>query len=395
MADIHDYERRRDRAQKALAQSSLTEEDKALITRFVEYKSAEKVGVERQEKYLRILRSIGERFMRESTFSSLKKEDVVRIVSQIERQPWTEWTKYDYRLILKTFMKWLEKAEMVAWVKTTKPRSLPTELLTEQDVQALIDASLNPRDKALIAMLYEGGFRIGELGTMRMKDLSFDEYGAIAMVTGKTGMRRVRLIWSMPYIAQWVEAHPRRQDRDAPLWVSMHGGLWTLDYNAVRLQLQKIARRAGVQKKVNPHNFRHSRSTHLASKLTESQMEEYLGWVQGSRMPSIYVHMSGRDLDADLLRMYGLTAETKEQKLEVLACPYCKTVNAQGARVCRNCKRPIALEEVLSLEARAMEFFEDMIEAMELRPDLKEKFRRRLEERSTSTQLNPEQGKRS
>jgi integrase/recombinase XerD len=208
-------------------------------------------------------------------------------------------------------------------------------------------------------------------------------------------MRRVRLIWSMPYIAQWVEAHPKREERDAPLWVSMHGGLWTLDYNAVRLQLQKIARRANIQKKVNPHNFRHSRSTHLASKLTESQMEEYLGWVQGSRMPSIYVHMSGRDLDADLLRMYGLTPETKEQKLEVLACPYCKTVNVQGARVCRNCKRPIALEEVLSLEARAMEFFEDMIEAMELRPDLKEKFRRRLEERSTSTQLDPEQGRRS
>ncbi|HDS45716.1 MAG TPA: hypothetical protein ENN68_06465 [Methanomicrobia archaeon] len=49
-----------------------------------------------------------------------------------------------------------------------------------------------------------------------------------------------------------------------------------------------------MKKRVNPHNFRHSWSTHLASRLTESQMEEYSGWVQGSKMLSIYVYLSGR-----------------------------------------------------------------------------------------------------
>ena len=62
-------------------------------------------------------------------------------------------------------------------------------------------SSLSDSDKALIAMLYEGGFRISELGTMTLKDVSFDRYGVLAMVNGKTGMRRERLIWSMPYVA--------------------------------------------------------------------------------------------------------------------------------------------------------------------------------------------------
>ena len=382
MVDIHNYEGKRERAARALEVSKkLSEGDRALIKRFVNYKKAEKVGVERQEKYLRILRTIGEQFLDGASFSSLKKEDVVRIVSEIEERSWREWTKYDFRLILKTFLKWLGKTEEVAWVKTTKPKGLPNELLSEQDVQAMIDASLNLRDKALIAMLYEGGFRIGELGAMRVKDLTFDEYGAVTMVTGKTGMRRVRLIWSVPYIAQWLEAHPRKQERDSPLWLKVHGDRRAMNYAAIRMQLQKMARRAGVQKRVNPHNFRHSRSTHLASRLTESQMEEYLGWVQGSRMPSIYVHLSGRDLDADLLRMYGLRGETaRGTPAEIQQCPYCKAVNTQGAQVCMNCKRPITLTEVLDREAKAMTIFRCLVKILERYPDAKQDFRELVRE---------------
>jgi integrase/recombinase XerD len=378
--DIHHYERKRDRAAKALEVSKLSEGDRALVKRFVNYKKAEKVGLERQEKYLRILRIIGDRFLREDeSYSSLRKEDVVRIVSEIEGTKWKDWTKHDFRLMLKTFLKWLGKTEEVAWVKTTKPKKLPDDLLSEQDVQAMIDATVNLRDKALIAMLYEGGFRIGELGSMQMKDITFDRWGAIAIVNGKTGMRRVRLIWSMPYIAQWMEAHPQKQRRDAPLWVKMQGDRGGMDYQAIRMQLQKTADRAGVQKRVNPHNFRHSRSTHLASRLTESQMEEYLGWVQGSRMPSIYVHMSGRDLDADLLQMYGLQAETaKAAPLEMLQCPYCKTVNTRGARVCMTCKRPIGLDEVMSREAWMMNIFKGFVDLIELNPDMKDQFKKLL-----------------
>lgn len=383
MEDIHGRERRRDRQAERLIESSLAAEDKALIRKFVDYKIATGQGVGRQEKVLWVLRTIGERYLEGSTFSSLTKDDVVRVVSEIETETWSDWTKRDYKLLLKAFLLWAGKQEEVNWIKLKRLKSLPNELISEQDVQKMIDAALNLRDKALIAMLYEGGFRISELGTMKVKDLSFDRWGAIAMVNGKTGPRRVRLIWSLPYVAQWIDAHPLRQDRNAPLWMKVKHGMDGITYEDFRKLLQRIAVRAGVQVKVNPHNFRHSRSTHLASRLTESQMEEYLGWVQGSRMPSVYVHMSGRDLDADLLKMYGLEAESaKTTQMEILQCPYCKTVNVRGARVCMNCKRPIVLEEVMSLEEKAMGFFEDMMEMLESNPDLKERFRQRLEGRS-------------
>jgi len=34
-------------------------------------------------------------------------------------------------------------------------------------------------------------------------------------------------------------------------------------------------------------------------------MCEYFGWIQGSDMPSTYVHLSGRDIDNAILRIHG------------------------------------------------------------------------------------------
>ncbi len=43
----------------------------------------------------------------------------------------------------------------------------------------MMNACMNSRDRAMIPLLYESGARIGEIGSMRVKDVSFDEYGAI------------------------------------------------------------------------------------------------------------------------------------------------------------------------------------------------------------------------
>lgn len=383
MADIHNYKDKRDKAAERLKKSGLDERDKELIFEFINHKVAHGIGIARQEKYLRLLRDLGEDYIG-GGFASLEKRDIERIVARIEQEEFSDWTKYDYKLILKTFLTWLGKRDEVDWMRLKKPRKLPDEILTERDITAMIDAAENLRDKALIAVMYEGGFRISEVGNLAVKDVTFDRYGAIAMVNGKTGMRRVRLIWSMPYIAQWLEVHPRRDDRNAPLWIKASNPVEGLRYDAIRFQLQKIARRAKVDKKVNPHNFRHSRSTHLASRLTESQMEEYLGWVQGSKMPSIYVHMSGRDLDNDLLKMYGLETDEQERKeLKMRQCPHCKAINTMGARICMNCRRPLAIEEVIAREEGAMEMFRDFMDLIADRPEIAEKFRKYLNQ-STS-----------
>jgi hypothetical protein len=51
----------------------------------------------------------------------------------------------------------------------------------------------------------------------------------------------------------------------------------------------------------------------MANYLTEAQMNAYFGWVQGSGMPSVYVHLSGRDIDDAVLKANGITNKSVTQ----------------------------------------------------------------------------------
>jgi len=52
----------------------------------------------------------------------------------------------------------------------------------------------------------------------------------------------------------------------------------------------------------------------MANYLTEAQMNLYFGWVQGSDMPSVYVHLSGRDVDDAILKANGIITEDQNSR---------------------------------------------------------------------------------
>ncbi len=110
------------------------------------------------------------------------------------------------------------------WIKTTlkaKDELLPEELLTEEEVMKLVEAYNSPRDKAFVISLYESGARIGELVSLRIRDVSFEESYTRLMLNGKTGSRRIIVVASTPYLQTWIQNHPLRKDPEAPLWVNM------------------------------------------------------------------------------------------------------------------------------------------------------------------------------
>lgn len=78
----------------------------------------------------------------------------------------------------------------------------------------------NPRDRALILLIYETGGRVREIRSLSLGAISFDKYGAILTLGGKTGGRRVRIIFSATTLAEWLNHHPIKDDPDSPLWTS-------------------------------------------------------------------------------------------------------------------------------------------------------------------------------
>ncbi len=226
-------------------------------------------------------------------------------------------------------------------MKSGKSHKLPEELLSVEELNKLIEAADHLRDKAFISTLYGSGCRIGELLCLQVKHVQFDNFGAVLLVNEKTGQRRVRVIASAQRLHQWIENHPLKRNPEAPLWITIGTNsrykVW--NYGTAKEVIKKIARKAGIGKRVYPHLFRHSRATHLANHLTEAQIKQYFGWVQGSDMASVYVHLSGRDVDKALLKLNGLEVpeERGEVEFKPLICPRCKARNSPDSKFCSNC----------------------------------------------------------
>ncbi len=390
--DIHNYEKRYRQAIKNLEKANISERNKKLILDCVGALVLENLSKPRLLKYVEILRSIAQRLNKDLDQATI--EDIKAFIGSIQqRSDYSPWTKQTYKVIIRRFYKWLKGGknypEIVDWIKINFSRSekkLPSEgdLLTQTEVDKLITAAQHPRDKALIATLWESGARIGEIGTLTMKNICFDKFGTVITVSGKTGSRKIRLIHSTSYLATWMNNHPFKDNREAPFWINIgtRNHFAPVNYPGIRKILIDLFKRAGVNKRCNPHLFRHSRATFMANHLTEFQMNQYFGWIQGSDMPSTYVHMSGREVDEAILTMNGIKSpEHKEEIiLKPVICPRCDTINASESKHCNKCGGILDLKIAFEMEEKQKlrEEPERMLNLLLKDPEIQEIFLRKM-----------------
>lgn len=306
------------------------------------------------------------------------KTDIVRYVGQLEHSNYSQGTKTRNKQAIKRFYKWLNGGtypECVDWIKIKNHNSkvLPEELLTSEEIKNMIDSARHPRDKAIVATLYDSGARIAEIGTAKIKHIQFDQYGAVLMVNGKTGMRRVRLIFSVPYLSAWLDIHPDKDNPDAPIWVAIGTRNFgdRLTYSSYLKLVKTCAERAGIKKKIHPHMFRHSRATEIANHLTESQMNAHLGWVAGSNMPATYVHLSGKQVDDAILKMHGMVKqEDMQTDLTQRPCPRCEFVNGPTSRYCGRCGMALDVVSAIDVDQERNVALTKLMELIKMNPDV-------------------------
>lgn len=301
--DIHYYSQRLVSAIRNLKESSVSDKNKEYIIRFVDSCFANSLSKARIVRYIQNLKQIA--LILGKDFDACQKADIMSVVSQLEMREYSEWTRHSYKVTLKRFFAWLNDCErgvypdIVRWIRATvKVNKLTApEILTREEIQRLVDSCENRRDRAFISVLADSGCRIGEVMGMRKRDVTFDEFGSVLMVKGKTGVRRVRLIESSKALSEWLEM----LDSDSFVWINRKGDLMSHAY--VRKILRILKTKTEIKKRLFPYVFRHTRATFLASHLTEAQMKVFFGWTQSSKMASYYVHLTGRDIDSSLIEL--------------------------------------------------------------------------------------------
>src|SRR5207245_6591802 len=198
--------------------SKICDANKRGILEFHDHIITMGLSLARQAKYLGTLRLIAERMNKR--FDQVTKEDAAGLVRWLETSEYCESTKNDYKVVFKIFFRWLKRTEdypdEVAWIRprARKQGILPEQLVSKADLEKLAAAAFNPRDRAFVLVLFDSGCRIGEVLSLRIKNVSLDQYGAQLIVTGKTGSRRVRIIASVPALCTWLANHPTNQTPD-------------------------------------------------------------------------------------------------------------------------------------------------------------------------------------
>jgi integrase len=190
-------------------------------------------------------------------------------------------------------------------------RKYPAETLTDDEVRRLIDAigargPIAVRNRALIVLLWRSGLRISEALSLRPSDLS---NGQINVRRGKGSRQRVAFYdeVAVPYLQHWegVRAGLGVKARQ-PLFCTVSKGDTRkpgdpIDPSYYRQLLPKLARKAGVEKRVHAHGFRHTYASELErERLRIGSIAGLLGHKHTSTTDTYLRRISGGELQDDL-----------------------------------------------------------------------------------------------
>jgi integrase len=364
--DIHNYKKQEASAKEKVEASLISDSNKKLIFDFVDYLTLTvNISTPRRVKLLYALKTISLTLGQD--FSEATQKDLEKLVAKIRSdEEYSAWTVSDFIKILKRFYKWLiQKQNLqlnVDWMNgTLKEKDMPklkrSDMITEAEIKRLIESCDSARDKAILALVWDTGARIGEIGGMTIGSVHFEDQGTVVDLSGKTGKRSVFIIESTPYLNTWISLHPYKNEPNAPLWVNLGQDkdykYQPIGYRTYYKMFERAFEKAGVKKSFNPHLFRHSRALWcVQNNWNQIMANKMFGWGLSSKMYGYYVSLSTEDLKDKMMESYGLQSKTKDsvEERKPRNCPRCEALNKKESKFCYRCGMVLDLKTIVTRE---------------------------------------------
>ncbi len=208
------------------------------------------------------------------------------------------YTLHGYIRAARHFFKWLA-AEGVIASSPAERLELPklprgqVKGIAQQDVRAILEAAADsPRDLALAWFLYSTGCRVGGVVNLRFADLDLEHERARVREKGLKSRAVPMVREAVSAMRAWLEARPDVEDDH--VFIGERGALKT---SGVYQVMKRLAKRAGVTKGWNPHNWRHRRARDLLkAKVPLGIVSQVLGHSDVGVTSNIYGQLSEDDL---------------------------------------------------------------------------------------------------
>jgi integrase/recombinase XerD len=226
-----------------------------------------------------------------------------------------------------------------------------TEIWDREEIFTIIKYEPYKRNKAALALLWDLNARPHEITLLKIKHIRLREkYGEGEIPhQAKTGSGPLLLTFSFPYLRDWLNEHPFKNEPDARLICNLLTGapIRSDQINEMMKQLKKrIIRMLEVDKitdvkekeilhhllnvkKFNPYCIRHSSISHDSDYLPEYALKKKVRWSMNSKQGSRYIKTRmGDELKNKILEHNGIISEEMgKKKPSVSNCPRCSLVN--------------------------------------------------------------------
>lgn len=375
-----------------------------IIREFSEYMKENGSSENHQNNNLKALIAFTKFLGPHVTFHDIQKKEQIAafLDTTINREDtekkWiTTWNNYLARL--KLFLRWLynmrgKDSEAVApqsdWetptfarIKERKTKRISpyseAELWERDEILFILKFEPYKRNKAALALFWDLDARNHEITLLKIKHIRLRErYGEGEIpYQAKTGSGPVLLTCSFPYVRDWLNEHPFRNEPEARLICNLLTGgpvksdaMWTM-MKQLRQRVIRLIENGSVTsteeqqklehliktKKWNAYCIRHSAITADSDYLPEYALKKKVRWCMNSKQGSRYIkRRMGDDLKNQILVRNGIISEESaaaHRKPSVLCCARCSLVNAIDNKFCSKCSYPLtpqAYEEIKASE---------------------------------------------
>lgn len=327
--------------------SSLSDEEKKDLKRFLEYKRGQGKKPQTIEKILTslLLMRIGSSQKTKGISKPIvrvpygeldreKPDQFLEIADRIEALKISDRSKADQKKTIVQYMKFLDgmrksrpRGLEFMEIKKPKPDIDTKKRLTFEDIKKIALRENNPMVRALIWTAFETGARSSELISLTIGDISFkDDKVVYRIPQTKTSSREFGLFGeARKSLTEWKLIHPDRHNKEAPLFIEKRGK------KPLNMQLlRKYLVRDFEDKNTTPKWWRKSAIFDMLTRRGLSHLEVMA--IVGQEDFKTINHYVNK---AALLPEHG-----KKQEKQANHCKLCGAVISPEDTICGNCNWP-------------------------------------------------------
>lgn len=270
---------------------------------------------------VRKLRDFAEFDMNDTGPLVITYENIQEFLYHLSKKKFSERTQARWISSIKAFFKYLVEDEArednpATLLEGPKLGLYLPDTLSFDDVNRIIKAinistDLGRRNHCMIEVLYGCGLRVSELIDLKMSNINFKE--SYLKVEGKGD--KARFVPLAAYTAELIKLYIKEirskykinKKCEDILFLNSRGS--SMSRVIVFIIIKELTEKAGINKKISPHTFRHSFATHLLQNGADLRyIQEMLGH-SSITTTEIYTHLKNEELRDVILNYHPRNKE--------------------------------------------------------------------------------------